>query len=56
MGYNVATFGNHEFDWGQPNLIARTTQATYPFVTANIVAGTCDAHATGRRRPSPSRT
>ena len=43
MGYNVATFGNHEFDWGQPNLIARTAQATYPFVTANIVAGTCDA-------------
>ena len=43
MGYNVATLGNHEFDWGQPNLIARTTQATYPFVTANIVAGTCDA-------------
>ena len=24
MGYNVATFGNHEFDWGQANLaIAR---------------------------------
>jgi len=37
MKYDVATFGNHEFDWGQPNLIARTTQATYPFVTANIV-------------------
>jgi 2',3'-cyclic-nucleotide 2'-phosphodiesterase (5'-nucleotidase family) len=37
MGYNVATFGNHEFDWGQVNLAARTTQATYPYVTANIV-------------------
>ena len=37
MGYDVATFGNHEFDWGQPTLVARTTQATYPFVTANIV-------------------
>jgi 2',3'-cyclic-nucleotide 2'-phosphodiesterase (5'-nucleotidase family) len=37
MGVNVATFGNHEFDWGQVNLAARTTQATYPFVTANIV-------------------
>jgi 2',3'-cyclic-nucleotide 2'-phosphodiesterase (5'-nucleotidase family) len=37
MGYNVATFGNHEFDWGQANLAARTTEATYPFVTANIV-------------------
>ena len=25
MGYNVATFGNHEFDWGQVNLQNRTT-------------------------------
>ncbi len=37
MGYDVATFGNHEFDWGQTVLGARTTQATYPYVTANIV-------------------
>ncbi len=37
MGYDVATFGNHEFDWGQTNLTDRTTQATYPYVTANIV-------------------
>ncbi len=37
LAYDVATFGNHEFDWGQANLAARTTQATYPFVTANIV-------------------
>lgn len=37
MEYGVATFGNHEFDWGQENLAARTTQATYPYVTANIV-------------------
>jgi 2',3'-cyclic-nucleotide 2'-phosphodiesterase (5'-nucleotidase family) len=45
MGYNVATFGNHDFDWGQTTLTARTTQATYPYVTANIVkndTGTCD--------------
>jgi 5'-nucleotidase/UDP-sugar diphosphatase len=44
MGYNVATFGNHEFDWGQTVLGDRTTQATYPFVTANIVkndSGNC---------------
>jgi 2',3'-cyclic-nucleotide 2'-phosphodiesterase (5'-nucleotidase family) len=44
MGYAAATFGNHEFDWGQVNLAARTTQATYPYVTANIVnndTGTC---------------
>ncbi len=37
MGYNVATFGNHEFDWGQINLANRTTQATYPYTSANIV-------------------
>ena len=37
MGYNVATFGNHEFDWGQVNLTNRTSEATYPYVTANIV-------------------
>ena len=45
MGYNVATFGNHEFDWGQTVLAARTAQAAtvapgtsaYPYVTANIV-------------------
>jgi 2',3'-cyclic-nucleotide 2'-phosphodiesterase (5'-nucleotidase family) len=46
MGYNTATFGNHEFDWGQVNLANRTAQATYPFVTANIVqkgAGDCSA-------------
>ena len=35
MDYAVATFGNHEFDWGQVNLSDRTAQADYPFVTAN---------------------
>ena len=46
MGYNVATFGNHEFDWGQVNLANRTTEAAYPYVTANIVkkgSGECSA-------------
>ena len=37
LGYDFATFGNHEFDWGQVNLANRTTQATYGFLTANIV-------------------
>jgi 2',3'-cyclic-nucleotide 2'-phosphodiesterase (5'-nucleotidase family) len=37
MGYQVATFGNHEFDWGQVNLANRTGEAAYPYVTANIV-------------------
>ena len=46
MGYDVATFGNHEFDWGQVNLANRMTEAAYPYVTANIVkkgAGECSA-------------
>ncbi len=37
MFYDVATFGNHEFDWGQINLGNRTFEAQYPYVTANIV-------------------
>lgn len=37
MGYKVATFGNHEFDWGQTILSDRAAQADFPFVTANIV-------------------
>ena len=37
MDYAVATFGNHEFDWGQENLANRTSEAVYPYVTANIV-------------------
>src|SRR4030042_1998823 len=45
MGYDVATFGNHEFDWGQTVLAERTAQAAteapdtsaFPYVTANIV-------------------
>jgi 2',3'-cyclic-nucleotide 2'-phosphodiesterase (5'-nucleotidase family) len=51
MGYNVATFGNHEFDWGQANLAARTTQATYPYVTANIVKHTGDCATAGWTKP-----
>ena len=39
MGYDVATFGNHEFDWGQTVLSDRVTQASsvFPYVSANIV-------------------
>jgi uncharacterized repeat protein (TIGR01451 family) len=53
MGYDVATFGNHEFDWGKQTLIDRTTQATYPFVTANIVVNdTGDCATAGWTTPS----
>jgi 2',3'-cyclic-nucleotide 2'-phosphodiesterase (5'-nucleotidase family) len=37
VGYEVGTYGNHEFDWGQQTLISRTTQANYPFVVSNLV-------------------
>jgi 5'-nucleotidase / UDP-sugar diphosphatase len=45
MGYDAATFGNHEFDWGQDVLSARVGEAAYPYVSANIVVddtGNCD--------------
>jgi 2',3'-cyclic-nucleotide 2'-phosphodiesterase (5'-nucleotidase family) len=37
MGYDAATFGNHEFDWGQDVLRARVDEAAFPYVSANIV-------------------
>jgi 2',3'-cyclic-nucleotide 2'-phosphodiesterase/3'-nucleotidase/5'-nucleotidase len=37
IGYEAATFGNHEFDWSQQTLISRTLQADFPFVSSNIV-------------------
>lgn len=37
VGYNAATFGNHEFDWGQQVLISRTQQAAFPYTVANLV-------------------
>jgi len=44
MGYGSATFGNHEFDWGQTILYSRTLEADYPYISANIVVsdtGSC---------------
>ena len=68
MGYAAATFGNHEFDWGQANLIERVTQAAspvdpnvphspyvsaYPYVSANIVVkDTADCSTSGWNSPS----
>jgi len=53
MGYNVATFGNHEFDWGQTVLGARVTQSTFPHVSANItVKNTSDCATSGWDSPS----
>ena len=38
MGYQAATFGNHEFDWGQDGACRiASPRPTFPYVTANIV-------------------
>ncbi|MDR1862969.1 MAG: 5'-nucleotidase C-terminal domain-containing protein [Treponema sp.] len=36
MGYDVATFGNHEFDGTQAKLDKQIGQAKFPFVSSNI--------------------
>jgi 2',3'-cyclic-nucleotide 2'-phosphodiesterase (5'-nucleotidase family) len=52
MDYKVATFGNHEFDWGQVNLANRTGEAVYPYVTANVVKNnTGDCATAGWEKP-----
>ena len=37
LSYDVAEYGNHEFDKGQTVLISRTTQSNFPWIGANIV-------------------
>jgi len=37
IGYQVAVYGNHEFDKGQEVMVQRTNQANYPWLGANIV-------------------
>ncbi len=37
MGYDVATFGNHEFDKGQDELALRIAQSNFPWLGANVV-------------------
>ncbi len=36
LGYDIATLGNHEFDWGQELLAERTAEMDFPVVCANI--------------------
>ncbi len=36
MGYQAATMGNHEFDWGQAVLQERIAQAKFPWLLANV--------------------
>lgn len=37
LGYDVACYGNHEFDKLQTVLISRTVQSNFPWIGANIV-------------------
>ncbi|MGB9844026.1 5'-nucleotidase C-terminal domain-containing protein [Thermodesulfovibrio yellowstonii] len=37
MGYNYATFGNHEFDWGKEVTKQRINEAKYTYLCANII-------------------
>lgn len=36
-GYDAATFGNHEFDYGQDILAERIKQANYAYISANVI-------------------
>jgi len=37
MGYNYATFGNHEFDWGKDLTKERINEALFTYLCANII-------------------
>ena len=36
-GYDAATIGNHEFDFGQDVLLANIAKANFPIISANII-------------------
>ncbi|MBN2113339.1 MAG: 5'-nucleotidase C-terminal domain-containing protein [Acidimicrobiia bacterium] len=36
LGFDLAVFGNHEFDWGQTVLGDRVAQAAFPIISANV--------------------
>jgi 2',3'-cyclic-nucleotide 2'-phosphodiesterase/3'-nucleotidase len=41
-GYDAATPGNHDFDWGVPFLVRALADARFPYVSANILAAPGD--------------
>lgn len=36
VGYDIATIGNHEFDYGMENFLELTKKADYPYISANF--------------------
>lgn len=45
VGYDAATLGNHEFDWGQAVLEQRVGEADFPFLAANLTLKVGDSCA-----------
>ncbi|SFT01240.1 bifunctional 2',3'-cyclic-nucleotide 2'-phosphodiesterase/3'-nucleotidase [Paenibacillus sp. BC26] len=43
MGYDIATFGNHEFNYGLDYLNEATDDAAFPYVNANVYVDDHDA-------------
>ena len=37
LGLDVATFGNHEFDFGPPTLLARMRESRFAWVSTNVL-------------------
>src|SRR6185295_17720042 len=37
LGLDAATFGNHEFDFGAPTLLARMRESRFVWVSSNVV-------------------
>lgn len=42
-GYDAATPGNHDFDWGLPFFQQAVAEARFPYVSANLYAGPGDS-------------
>lgn len=42
-GYDAATPGNHDFDWGLPTLRSAVADARFPYVSANVLAAPGDS-------------
>jgi 2',3'-cyclic-nucleotide 2'-phosphodiesterase (5'-nucleotidase family) len=49
LGYDAATVGNHEFDWGQDVLRRAIGHARFPLLSANVVAADTGAPWGGLR-------
>jgi len=43
VGYDAATPGNHDFDWGLPFFQQAVAEARFPYVSANLYAGQGDS-------------